>query len=88
MNITIEKNIPIPEVFRANRDSEKYNFLEHLEVGDSFVISHSTPNFVPESARRYIYTLQTKRDTSRKYTIRTLSGKSENPRAIRVWRIR
>ena len=86
--ITIEKNIPIPQIRTGVEYREKYNFLNYMEIGDSFVISNETRSFDPDMARKYIYTLQSKGRTNKKYTIRTLRGKSVNPKAIRVWRIK
>lgn len=82
--ITIEKNIPVPAVITRNRD--KYMFLQNMVVGDSFVINGNTPDYSPESSRNYIYAEHSKKH-NRRYTIRTLSGQSDKPTAIRVWRV-
>tara|TARA_R100001594_G_scaffold141004_1_gene186575 strand:- start:421 stop:696 length:276 start_codon:yes stop_codon:yes gene_type:complete len=83
--ITIEHNIPIPPLRWSSRGhSEKWRFLENLEINDSFYINGNTPDFNPISVKAYIYKLNSK--TDRKYTVRTLEGLSTNPIAIRVWR--
>ena len=81
--ITIESGIPIPEVAWA-RTTAKYNFMDNLNVTDSFHINGNTPDFTPNSVRSYVYGLNSK--TDRKYTIRTIEGSSADPIAIRVWR--
>ena len=83
--ITIERNIPIPG-YSWTRRAIKYSFMDNLEVNDSFYINGNTPDFTPISVRAYVYALNSKTDSSRKYTIRTIEGQSKNPRAIRVWR--
>ncbi len=84
--ITIEKNIPIPDIVHPRGSSEKYNFIQGMEVNDSFKINGVTPDFSPRGVKAHIYGLNTK--TKRKYTIRTIEGISSNPKAIRVWRIK
>ena len=81
--ITIEKNIPIPEL-RWTCNTDKYAFMKSLEITDSFYINGNTPDYNPVSVRAYVYKLNS--NTNRKYTIRTLSGPSTNPVSIRVWR--
>ena len=81
--ITIEKNVPIPEL-KWTRSTDKYAFMENLQVTDSFYINGNTPDFSPVSVRSYVYGLNS--STERKYTIRTIEGSSEKPVAIRVWR--
>tara|TARA_R110000824_G_scaffold153751_1_gene325474 strand:- start:1647 stop:1916 length:270 start_codon:yes stop_codon:yes gene_type:complete len=81
--ITIEKNVPIPEL-SWSCDTTKYNFMDNLELADSFYINGNTPDFSPVSVRSYVYGLNSK--TDRKYTIRTIEGRSKNPISIRVWR--
>ena len=83
--ITIEKNVPIPELIRTD-NTAKYGFMRNLEITDSFYINGNTPDFVPVSVRAYVYGLNSK--TNRKYTIRTVEGPSKNPLSIRVWRIK
>ena len=83
--ITIEKNVPIPALtWNCARDITKYNFMNNLEINDSFYINGNTPDFNPVSVRSYVYGLNSK--TEQKYTIRTLEGPSNSPIAIRVWR--
>ena len=81
--ITIESNVPIP-VSRWLGNSTKYNFVNNLNVSDSFYINGNTPDYNPVSVRAYIYKLNS--DSGRKYTIRTISGPSKAPNSIRVWR--
>ena len=81
--ITIEKNVPIPEL-SWSCNTTKYNFMDNLELTDSFYINGNTPDFSPVSVRSYVYGLNSK--TDRKYTIRTIEGPSKNPVAIRIWR--
>ena len=84
--ITIEKNIPIPAILHPRGCSEKYNFIQDMEVNDSFKINGVTPDFSPIGVRAHVYGLNT--STNRNYTIRTIKGVSANPEAIRVWRIK
>ena len=84
--ITIEKNIPIPSELNGRGCSEKYNFIQDMEVNDSFKINGVTPDFSPIGVRAHVYGLNT--STNRNYTIRTIKGVSANPEAIRVWRIK
>jgi len=81
--ITIESNIPIPPS-RWLGNSTKYNFIDDLNVLDSFHINGNTPDYNPVSVRAYVYKLNS--NTNRKYTIRTLSGPSKTPIDIRIWR--
>ena len=83
--ITIEKNIPIPTLTWSTRNPEKYRFVQAMELLDSFKVNGNTPDFSPSTVRSYIYGLNSKGE--RKFTIRTLDGHSNNPKAIRVWRI-
>ena len=83
--ITIEKNIPIPAVVWAKGNPEKYMFINTMDRGDSFKVNGNTPDFSPSTVRSYVYGLNSKGE--RKFTIRTLEGNSNNPTAIRVWRI-
>ena len=85
--ITIEKNVPLPRVV-TRHDTERYSFLNNMEVGDSFSINGNTPDFTPVGVRSYIYQQNAKRQHKLKYTVRTTRGKSSFPRAIRVWRIK
>ena len=84
--ITIEKNIPIPVVRDYSRT--KYNFMKNMEIGDSFVIDENTPDFSAENTRKHIYLRNARRKSGIKFAVRTLSGRSTNPKSIRVWRIR
>tara|TARA_R100000808_G_scaffold22392_1_gene48693 strand:+ start:706 stop:975 length:270 start_codon:yes stop_codon:yes gene_type:complete len=82
--ITIEKGIPVPEVI--GRGSKiKYDFIKTMEVGDSFYINGNTPDFNPTTVKQHIY--KQNATTPYRYTVRTLSGSSKNPKSIRVWRI-
>ena len=81
--ITIERNIPIPALTWTSR-TIKYNFMNNLEISDSFHINGNTPDFSPIGVRAHVYGLNA--STDRKYTIRTLEGPSKAPIAIRVWR--
>ena len=82
--ITIEKNVPIPAIIHPRGCAEKYNFIQGMEVNDSFKINGGTPDFSPRGVRAHIYGLNS--STERNYTIRTIEGHSSNPTAIRVWR--
>ena len=81
--ITIEKNVPIPNLKWGNA-SDKYRFVECMEIGDSFYINGVTPDFTPLSVKAHMYKLNSQ--TEKRYTIRTLEGHSEKPKSIRVWR--
>ena len=82
--ITIEKNVPIPELtWKGN--SKRYNFVSPMEILDSFAINGNTPSFSCSGVRAYIYGLN--KSTDRRYTIRTTKGSAHKPIAIRVWRI-
>ena len=82
--ITIEKNIPIPAIVNGRGCAEKYNFIQTMEIDDSFKINGVTPDFSPVGVRAHVYGLNS--TTDRNYTIRTIEGLSSNPDAIRVWR--
>ena len=84
--ITKEKNIPIPAILHPRGCSEKYNFIQDMEVNDSFKINGVTPDFSPVGVRAHVYGLNS--TTDRRYTIRTVEGLSSNPGAIRVWRVK
>ena len=84
--ITIESGIPIPEVAWA-RTTAKYNFMDNLNVTDSFAINGNTPDFTPKGVRQHLYGKHHVKNSNRRYTIRTTSGHHSKPRAIRVWRI-
>ena len=84
--ITIERNIPIPSIINGRGCAEKYNFINNLEVTDSFAINGNTPDFSPVGVRAHVYGLNS--TTDRNYTIRTIEGLSSNPDAIRVWRVK
>ena len=83
--ITIEKNIPIPAVVWAKGNPEKYIFINTMDRGDSFKINGNTPDFTTVGVRAHVYGLNAK--GMRKFTVRTLAGKSSNPTAIRVWMV-
>jgi hypothetical protein len=82
--ITIEKNIPIPAIVNSRGCSEKYNFINTMEIDDSFKINGATPDFSTISVRAHVYGLNS--TTDRNYTIRTVEGPSKNPTVIRIWR--
>ena len=90
--ITIEKNIPIPPFSRGGGSFGKYNFVEVMSIGDSFVVNGNTPDITPRAIKCWIYNQRVKGRTSslrnRRYTMRTLSGGSKNPTSIRIWRVR
>lgn len=89
--ITIEKNIPIPPFTRGGGVYGKYEFVEVMETGDSFIINGNTPDITPRAIKCWIYNQKIKGRTSalknRRYTMRTLSGGSKNPTSIRIWRV-
>ena len=84
--ITIEKNVPIPALTWSKEDNLKYKFIEGMEVNDSFKINGNMPDYSPATVRSKIYGFNSK--GSKRFTIRTLAGNSNNPTAIRVWRIK
>jgi hypothetical protein len=84
--ITIEKNIPIPALSWSQGDAIKYKFIESMEINDSFKVNGNMPDYNPSSVRSKVYGLNSK--GLKKFTIRTLEGNSNNPTAIRVWRIK
>ena len=84
--ITIEKNIPIPALTWRHGSTIKYDFMNTMEVNDSFYINGNTPDFTPVSVRSYVYGLNS--STERTYTVRTVEGLSDAPVAIRVWRVK
>ena len=88
--ITIEKNIPFPANYRG-----KYDFVEKMEIGDSFIINGNTPDFNPKTVKARIYAINNKQMARavnrpmfnpKQYTIRTLGGHYSKPTSIRVWR--
>ena len=81
--ITIEKNIPMPEIC-GRGCSQKYNFMDTMEIGDSFYINGNTPDFSTTTVRSHVY--KRNAETEQSYTIRTMKGNSSKPQAIRVWR--
>ena len=81
--ITIESNIPIPS-YGVRGSAIKYNFIDSMQVSDSFYINGNTPDFSTVSVRSHVYGLNS--TTDRNYTIRTITGSSANPNSIRVWR--
>tara|TARA_Y100001938_G_C7929494_1_gene348616 strand:+ start:114 stop:389 length:276 start_codon:yes stop_codon:yes gene_type:complete len=83
--ITIEKNVPIPEL-RIGGNRMKYIFLNNMEIGDSFCINGNSPDYSPKAVRSHIYGKHSTKSKAR-YTVRTIKGDSENPKEIRVWRI-
>ena len=83
--ITIEKNIPIPEL-RIGGNRMKYIFLNNMEIGDSFCINGNSPDYSPKAVRSHVYGKHSTKVKAR-YTVRTIKGDSENPKEIRVWRI-
>tara|TARA_R110002020_G_scaffold195210_2_gene396211 strand:+ start:2526 stop:2801 length:276 start_codon:yes stop_codon:yes gene_type:complete len=85
--ITIEKNIAMPPI-RGYTNHERYNFVDKMDIGDSFVIDKSTPDFSAENTRKHIYLRNASKKSGVKFAVRTLSGRSTNPQSIRVWRIR
>tara|TARA_Y100001938_G_scaffold117312_1_gene161758 strand:+ start:184 stop:456 length:273 start_codon:yes stop_codon:yes gene_type:complete len=85
--ITIEKDVPIPELRYAS-GKVKYKFLDNMKVGDSFIINGNTPDYRPKGVRQYLYGQHFKTGNKRRYTIRTLSGPNKNPSSIRCWRIK
>ena len=84
--ITIEKNIPIPAVVWSRGNPEKYKFIDTMDCTDSFKVNGNTPDFSPSTIRSYVYGLNSK--GTKQFTIRTLEGHSNNPTAIRVWRVK
>ena len=48
-------------------------------------INGNTPDFKPATVKQHIY--KRNATTPYKYTVRTLSGGSKSPKAIRVWRV-
>ena len=87
--VTIEKNIPIPDAHPRSLHG-KYDFVNNMEIGDSFVINGNTPDITPKAIKCWIYNQRTKGKTislrRRRYTMRTLIGSSTNPVSIRIWR--
>tara|TARA_R110000824_G_scaffold41988_4_gene124297 strand:- start:478 stop:750 length:273 start_codon:yes stop_codon:yes gene_type:complete len=83
--ITIEKNVPIPAIVSSRGNAEKYVFIDGMNIGDSFKINGNTPDFTTVGVRAHVYGLNAK--GMRKFTVRTLAGKSSNPTAIRVWMV-
>ena len=84
--ITIEKNVPIPPLSWSKEDCLKYKFIESMEINDSFKVNGNMPDYSPTTVRSKVYGMNSK--GIRRYTIRTLEGDSNNPKAIRVWRVK
>ena len=94
--IKIDKHVPLPKpaTYQGGRQGSKYNFLKTLEVGDSFEISGNTAGMSPKSAMCACYTLAKNYRKSSSFklkdfrvSVRTTRGTSENPKAIRIWRV-
>ena len=84
--ITIERNIPIPEI-QVRGDRAKYMFLNAMQAGDSFCINGNTPDYSPKAVRSHVYGKHSTK-TKVRYTVRTIRGDSNNPKEIRVWRVK
>ena len=85
--ITIEKNVPIPDLKWGNA-SEKYRFVESMEVGDSFEINNTHQDFTPIGVRSYAYQYKRHNKNSNfRFAVRVVSGTAKKHRAVRVWRI-
>jgi hypothetical protein len=94
--IKIDKHVPLPKpaTYQGGRQGSKYNFLKTLEVGDSFEISGNTAGMSPKSAMCACYTLAKNYRKSSSFklknfrvSVRTTSGTSADPKAIRIWRV-
>ena len=92
MNILkIEKDVPMPTAYRDR--VSKYKFLEELVVGDSFIIDLNTTGFFPRESARACYSyagdLRERGGRFQGFRIRTqtLTGSSDNPKSIRIWRV-
>ena len=89
--IKIEKHIPMP-MTRGERSS-KYEFLQSLEIGDSFVIDSNTDGFTPKesvsSCYAYAHQLRERGGEFVDFRVRTrtLNGSSDRPMAVRIWRV-
>ena len=92
MNILkIEKNVPMPE--ERNYGGLKYQFLERLDVGDSFVVDSNTSDFSPKETQQGCYTYSSKlrakggRFRNFRISARLESGTTKRPRSVRIWRV-
>ena len=86
--ITIEKNIPIPAIVNGRGCAEKYNFIQTMEIDDSFKINGNTPDYRAHRVRQYVYSGKTAKRYGMRFSIRTLEGPCKKPTAIRVWRVK
>ena len=82
--ITIEKDVPMPEL-RNGYNRRKYNFLKNMGVGDSFIINGNTPDYKPKAVRSHVYGRHSNK-TQIRYAVRTIKGNTDSPSSIRVWR--
>ena len=85
--ITIEKNVEMPTT-RGYTNHKKYDFVDKMEIGDSFIINGNTPDFSPENTRKHMYIRNARKTSNKKYAVRTITGHSKSPTSIRVWRIK
>lgn len=76
--ITIEKNIPIPEL-KAGRKSNEIYPLSKMEIMDSFFIETNSKEDI-QSIRSHIHNPKNRKN--KKFATRTVNG------GIRVWRIK
>ena len=89
--IKIDRNVPVPKM--VCRRSSRYSFLRDLDVGDSFVINGSTPDFNPKGAisscYTYALTLRRRGGMYKNFRIacRTLEGTFKRPKEVRIWRV-
>ena len=89
--IKVENNITIPTMKNGTGRPSKYNFIETLEVGQSFAINGDTPHFKAKTVGSSCYTVaQRIRKTTNpefKVTVRTIEGTAKKPTLVRCWRV-
>ena len=89
--IKIDRNVPVPKMLYHR--TSRYDFLKHLDVGDSFVINGDTPDYNPKQASSSCYSfalsLRRKGGMHKNFRIacRTLEGSFRRPRSVRIWRV-
>ena len=85
--IKIDTHVPIP-VNTRGIGMCKYNFMDSMQVGDSFEINNSHQDFTPMGVRSYAYQYKRHNKNSNfRFAVRVTSGDSRKPRAVRVWRV-
>ena len=89
--IKVDRHVPMPKM--VYHRTSRYGFLKELEVGESFLINGSTPDYHPKKSTSscYSYALNLRRKGGMyknfRVSCRTLKGTFRNPKEVRIWRV-